>query len=92
MAQLWPIMMLSLFSFFFLKKLSFQSFGKSKNAKGLSRGHNFAAILTKIFFFESFDLAKKVINMIKVCETDFQIRLVESKKHTIKSTFLVKSW
>ena len=28
--------------------------------------------------------------MIKVCETDFQIRAPESKKHTFVSTFLLK--
>ena len=28
--------------------------------------------------------------MIKVCETDFQIRAPESKKHTFISTFLLK--
>ena len=33
---------------------------------------------------------KKVIKLIKVCETDFQIRAPESKKHTFISTFLLK--
>ena len=47
------------FSLFLLKKLPFQIFQKWKNAKSLSTRHTFVAILSKIFFFESLNFAKK---------------------------------
>ena len=53
------------FSLFLFRKLSFQSFRKSKNAKSLSSRHTFVAILSKIFFFESFNFAKKSYQLDK---------------------------
>ena len=45
----------------------------------------------KYFFLRASILRKKVINLIKVSETDFRLRLVETKNHATKSIFLVKS-
>ena len=73
---------------FFFRKLSFQSFRKSKNAKSLSSRYTFIAIKSKIFFLRASIWLKKVINLIKFSETDFRIRLVESQNHGMKLIFL----
>ena len=43
------------------------------------------------YFLKALIFSKKVINLIKDSPTDFRIRLVESKNHTIKSISLVKT-
>ena len=70
---------------FFLKEIVISELRKAKKCKESHTyayfGFNFDIFL---FFFRALFWQKKVINLIKVCETYFQIRLVESQKNTIK--------
>ena len=69
-------------SIFLKKKLSFQIFGKWKNAKSLLPGHKFDVILRKICFVGSLYLAKKSYQVDKSLWNWFSnTRTREQKTH-----------
>ena len=78
------------FQFFLKRNCHFRSLESEKMQKVSYLGINLMQFWEKYFLLRALIWQKKVIKLIKVCETDFQIRAPESKKHTFISTFLLK--
>ena len=79
------------FHFFYLENCHFRTFESQKMQKVSPPGILSLQFCQNYFFLRASILRKKVINLIKVSETDFRLRLVETKNHATKSIFLVKS-
>ena len=79
------------FHFFYWRNCHFRFFKSEKMQKVSPPGILSLQFCQKYFFLKAWILRKKIINLIKVSETDFRIRLVESQNHGMKANFCVKN-